>query len=67
VTNCSFCGADIPAGTGKLYIKRDATQYHFCSSKCQRNQVNLGRTPRHTAWTEAHKVAKAEALHVKKQ
>jgi large subunit ribosomal protein L24e len=65
VTACSFCGFDIPAGTGKLYIKRDATQFHFCSSKCQRNMVGLRRTPRHTTWTEAHRLAKEETRHSK--
>lgn len=51
---CSFCGKPIEAGTGKMYIKRDATVYHFCSSKCQRNQVELGRVNRHVGWTKAY-------------
>ncbi|HEX2065186.1 MAG TPA: 50S ribosomal protein L24e [Candidatus Thermoplasmatota archaeon] len=46
------------AGTGKLYIKRDATTFHFCSSKCQRNQVGLGRINRHVRWTEAFQAHK---------
>jgi large subunit ribosomal protein L24e len=58
VTNCTFCGKAIEAGTGKLYIKRDATTFHFCSSKCQRNQVGLGRVNRHVRWTEAFQLHK---------
>ncbi|MEA3142928.1 MAG: large subunit ribosomal protein L24e [Thermoplasmata archaeon] len=53
MTNCSFCGKAIEAGTGKLYIKRDATTYHFCTKKCQINQIGLGRVNRHVKWTEA--------------
>lgn len=59
--NCSFCGTAIEAGTGKMYIKRDGSVFHFCSSKCQRNQVELGRVNRHVKWTGAAASAKAEA------
>ncbi|MEA3203005.1 MAG: large subunit ribosomal protein L24e [Thermoplasmata archaeon] len=58
MSNCTFCGKAIEAGTGKLYIKRDATTFNFCSSKCQRNQVGLGRVNRHVRWTEAFQVHK---------
>jgi len=50
---CSFCGQDIEPGTGKLYIKKDGTKYHFCSAKCQRNQVDLKRVNRNVKWTAA--------------
>ena len=61
--NCTFCGTAIEAGTGKMYIKRDGSVFHFCSSKCQRNQVQLGRVNRHVKWTGAAAAAKAEATH----
>lgn len=61
--NCTFCGTAIEAGTGKMYIKRDGTVFHFCSAKCQRNQVELGRVNRHVKWTGAAAAAKAEAAH----
>jgi len=51
--NCSFCGAEIDAGTGKLYIKKDGTKYNFCSNKCQKNLVDLKRVNRNVKWTEA--------------
>lgn len=59
--NCSFCGSAIEQGTGKMYIKKDGTVYTFCSSKCQRNQVQLGRVNRHVKWTAAAATAKATA------
>lgn len=58
--NCTFCGTAIEAGTGKMYIKRDGSVFHFCSAKCQRNQVELGRVNRHVKWTGAAADAKAE-------
>ena len=49
--NCSFCGTDIEPGTGKMYIKKDGTKYHFCSHKCQMNLVKLKRVNRNVRWT----------------
>lgn len=48
---CSFCGNDVEPGTGALYVKRDGTTSYFCRSKCRKNMVDLGRTPRLTKWT----------------
>src|SRR3972149_178784 len=42
---CSFCGNDIEPGTGKMFIRRDGTVHFFCSSKCERNLLDLGRVP----------------------
>lgn len=56
--NCSFCGAAIEAGTGKMYIKKDGTVLHFDSAKCQRNQIGLGRINRNVRWTKAAAAAK---------
>ena len=49
---CSFCGNEIEPGTGKMYIKKDATTYLFCSSKCQKNMIVLKRNPRKVRWTK---------------
>jgi large subunit ribosomal protein L24e len=62
VTNCTFCGNSIEAGTGKMYIRRDSTVFQFCSSKCQRNQVTLGRVNRHVRWTKAAEEHKGERV-----
>lgn len=61
MSSCSFCGAAIEAGTGKMYIKKDGTVLHFDSSKCQRNSVELGRINRYVGWTQAAKAAKTPA------
>ncbi len=48
---CTFCGVEIEPGTGSMYIKKDGVIYNFCSSKCHKNLVHLGRVPRRTTWT----------------
>ncbi len=48
---CSFCNNEIPRATGLLYVKRDGTTLGFCSSKCRRNMLKLGREGRLVKWT----------------
>ncbi|KAA0003866.1 MAG: 50S ribosomal protein L24e [Thermoplasmata archaeon] len=48
---CTFCGGEIEPGTGMMYVKKDGTVYHFCSSKCKKNLLYLGREPRKVRWT----------------
>lgn len=48
---CSFCGGDIPAGTGTLFVKRDGTILSFCSNKCRKSRLKLNRNPRKFKWT----------------
>ena len=48
---CTFCGTEIEPGTGRMYIKKDGVVYNFCTSKCFKNLVVLGRVPRRTTWT----------------
>ncbi|MCJ2556385.1 MAG: 50S ribosomal protein L24e [Candidatus Thermoplasmatota archaeon] len=59
---CTFCGERIEPGTGKMYIKKDGTFFYFCSGKCQKNSLKLGRVPRRTRWTRRYprKTVKAE-------
>ena len=51
MVKCSFCHNEIPQGTGKMYVKKDGKILYFCSSKCEKNMIKLGRNPRTTAWT----------------
>ncbi|OGS41529.1 MAG: hypothetical protein A3K67_00205 [Euryarchaeota archaeon RBG_16_62_10] len=48
---CTFCGDEIEPGTGRMYVKKDGVVYQFCTSKCFKNMVLLGRVPRRTTWT----------------
>ncbi|PKK81789.1 MAG: 50S ribosomal protein L24e [Thermoplasmata archaeon HGW-Thermoplasmata-2] len=47
---CTFCGEDIEPGTGKMFVKDNATVLFFCSNKCQKNMLNLKRNPRRVGW-----------------
>jgi large subunit ribosomal protein L24e len=57
--NCSFCESEIKKGTGILYVKKDGTVFYFCSSKCRKNALKLGREGRKQKWTEASRRFKA--------
>jgi len=50
VVKCSFCGSDVMPGTGIMFVKQDGTVYHFCSSKCKRNMLELRRKPAKVKW-----------------
>lgn len=47
---CSFCGADIEPGTGKMFVRDNATILFFCTNKCQKNMLELKRNPRRVGW-----------------
>jgi large subunit ribosomal protein L24e len=57
--NCSFCGKDIPRGTEMIFVNKRGKALYFCSSKCDKNLIKLGRKPRETKWTQAYKDEKA--------
>ena len=52
--DCSFCGRNIPPGTGISFVRRDGRVLRFCSSKCRKSMVVLGRDPRKLKWTKAY-------------
>ncbi|MFA5930947.1 MAG: 50S ribosomal protein L24e [archaeon] len=54
MVKCSFCGSDLPVGGGKMYVKREGTVFYFCSNKCEKNQIQMGRKPIKTKWTESY-------------
>ncbi len=60
--NCSFCGEPIEPGTGKIYVKKDGTVYTFCTNKCKKNRIDIGRVPRRTKWTVRYNELKASSL-----
>lgn len=58
MSKCSFCSKDLEKGTGKSLIQSDAKTLHFCSSKCEKNMMKLGRKARDTKWVKAKKATK---------
>jgi large subunit ribosomal protein L24e len=55
MVKCSFCGKEIPKGTGKMLIKNDGKILYFCSRKCEKNMIELGRDPKKVKWTEEYR------------
>jgi len=56
---CSFCAQEIEPGTGTMFVKRDGTVFHFCSSSCRKQQLHLGRVGHRFKWTRAHALKRA--------
>jgi large subunit ribosomal protein L24e len=56
---CSFCAGEIEPGTGTMYVKRDGTVFHFCTSSCRKQQLHLGRVGHRLKWTRAHTLKRA--------
>ncbi|MEM2901581.1 MAG: 50S ribosomal protein L24e [Candidatus Bathyarchaeia archaeon] len=58
---CSFCGRVFPQGTGMMYVKNDGALLYFCSSKCRKSVLRLGRDSRKLKWTSYHGKKEREA------
>lgn len=52
---CSFCGREIPPGTGSIYVRRDGRILRFCSSKCRKSMIKFKRDPRKFKWCRAYR------------
>ncbi len=66
MTKCIFCGSEESAFKGVHLIKNDGSISYFCSSKCRKNALKLGRDKRKLKWTESYRISKEKAS-VKKQ
>jgi large subunit ribosomal protein L24e len=56
---CSFCAREIEPGTGMMYVRRDGTVFHFCTSSCRKQQLYLHRVGHRFKWTRAHELKRA--------
>lgn len=59
MANCSFCGNALSKGTGLLYAKKDGSIMYFCSAKCKKNMLTLGREGRRVKWTSKARAFKS--------
>ena len=72
MVSCTFCGSDIRKGSGKIYVRDNGQVLNFCSSKCEKNMLKLGRDNRKFKWTtsfvkgEVPKASEAKASSDKK-
>ena len=52
MVQCTFCGKEIKKGTGKMLVKKTGKVLYFCTSKCEKNSINLKRKAAKLKWTE---------------
>ncbi len=55
MTACNFCGHEVPLGTGTLFVTKEGTTMLFCSGKCEKHRLKLGRRGIRTRWTKKFK------------
>ena len=53
LAKCIFCGKEGEDFYGTYLIKNDGTMNYYCSSKCNKNHLKLGRDKRRLKWTTA--------------
>ena len=52
---CTFCGIQIPKGTGMIFVYTSGKTANFCKSKCEKNFMNVKRKPLSVRWTEYYR------------
>ena len=60
MVKCVFCGYEAGFQTGIHLLKNDGTVDYYCSGKCRKNALNLGRDKRKIKWTEAYKTQRTK-------
>lgn len=55
MASCSFCGAEVEKGTGVMFVQNDGKILNFCSRKCEKNMLKLGRKAREQKWVTSRK------------
>lgn len=69
MVKCVFCGREESPHKGVHLLKNDGSVNFYCSSKCRKNAIKLGRDRRKIKWTAAYKenLVKANAKEAKKK
>ena len=62
MVKCVFCGKDEYFMKGLNLINNDGSVSYFCSSKCRKNALHLGRDRKNLKWTEAYKIKRAKEI-----
>jgi len=62
---CSFCKKNYEFPRGLSYIMNDGNILYFCSSKCRKNKLKLGRDNKKVNWVRKQVFEEAEGSAVK--
>ncbi|VVB74604.1 50S ribosomal protein L24e [Candidatus Tiddalikarchaeum anstoanum] len=49
---CIFCSKLVEKGKGLMFVRKDGKVLEFCSKKCERNMLNLGRNQNNMKWSK---------------
>ena len=52
MVKCTFCGNDIMPGTGEIFVYKTGKIANFCSKKCEKHTLVLGRKPQNMKWVK---------------
>ena len=58
MVKCVFCGREEYPHLGLHIIQNDGNIVYYCSSKCRKNALKLGRDRIKTRWTEGYRIAR---------
>ena len=61
MVKCVFCGCESSINKGVHFIKNDGSVNYFCSGKCRKNSLKLGRDKRRLKWTESYRIERVKA------
>ena len=55
MVKCSYCNTEIPVGSRTIYVYKSGKIIDFCSKKCEKNLIKLGRKAREQKWVTSQK------------
>ncbi|MEM4247750.1 MAG: 50S ribosomal protein L24e [Candidatus Nanoarchaeia archaeon] len=58
---CTYCNKEFERSSGKMYIQNTGKILWFCSNKCEKYMLKLGRSNVRLKWTKAKKAKPAKA------
>ena len=61
MVKCVFCGREEQPFIGIHLLGNDGSVSYYCSSKCRKNDLKLGRDKRKLKWTEAYRINRQRA------
>jgi len=67
VAKCVFCGCEQDDYLGTYLIRNEGSVVYYCSSKCRKNHIKLGRDKRKMKWTEAFRDSRVKRIATEKK
>ena len=67
MTKCVFCGKEDSPYKGVHLITNDGTTNFYCSGKCRKNALKLGRDRKKLKWTSAFAESREKAALAEKR